>query len=390
MNREWISRILVLVFALLAGWWLVTSTEWTEVEVDTPPQGEAARNPFYVTQLVLQQLGARVEKHTGLEPLPPDGARLLLDSRHWDLFPGRAERLRRWVEAGGHLVVHASMLDEEALAWVPVVLADRPHAPGTPAPRPLRRADGGCRTLLSDGGSAEYRVCAAASGSMPQPANGARATWQVQGPSGPELLRVALGRGTVTVTSPWALMRNEPMLRRDTDHALLMAQALQASPGALVWIVAEESREPFLRWLWQQAWIAVLLALAALGAWLWRSGARFGPVGVVPPPERRSMVEQVTGTGAFLRHHAPAALHAAQLRALRETARRRLPGFEKLGRPDAAAAIARATGVPALDLQQAMQPLAAGAPLPTGRLELLEQARRRLADVSTGALPRTP
>jgi len=210
------------------------------------------------------------------------------------------------------------------------------------------------------------------------PADGVTASWQLQGPFGAEAVRVPLGRGSVTVLAHMGLMFNGTVLRKGSDHALLLATALQARPGAVVWLVAEESREPILRWVWQQGWIAVLLALAALATWVWRSGVRFGPVGVVPPPERRSMVEQVTGTGTFLRHNGPAALHAAQVRALRDMARRRLPGFDRLGRADAAAAIAKATGLRASELQQALQPLASGAPLATVNLELLELARRRL------------
>jgi hypothetical protein len=184
-------------------------------------------------------------------------------------------------------------------------------------------------------------------------------------------------------------MHNREVLREDADHALVMTAALQAQRGAGVWIVAEEAREPLLRWLWQYGWIAVLLALAAAAAGLWRSAVRFGPVGIVAPPERRSMKEQVAGTGAFLRHHGPAALHAAQVRAVQEAARRRLPGYSRLGRPAAAAAIARATGLRAADLERALQPVPRGAHFLASDLELLELARRRLAAPATGS-PSTP
>ena len=42
-----------------------------------------------------------------LEQLPPPGATLVLGSPHWNMFPGRDAALRRWVDAGGHLVVVA-------------------------------------------------------------------------------------------------------------------------------------------------------------------------------------------------------------------------------------------------------------------------------------------
>ena len=374
MNRDSIVRLVALALAGLVAWWVLTSTEWTEVEVDTPPKGEALRNPLFAAQLVLQNLGARVERHTGLDTLPPANARLLLDSRHWALFPERSERLRQWVEGGGHLVLNATLFDDDDMDWIPVVLAKRP-----PVPPAQRRNTQGCHVASEAAAPArEYRVCVPPYSMLLRAADGTTPTWQPEGPFGPEALRVAVGRGSVTLVSPSALMHNAQVLRPGTDHALLMASALQARRGAVVWIVAEEARDPLLRWAWQRGWIAVLLALAALAAWLWRSAVRFGPMGVVPPPERRSMVEQVLGTGAFLRHHGPAALHAAQVRALREMARRRLPGFERLGRVEAAEAIGKATGLRASDLQQALQPLKPGAPLAAGHLELLELARRRL------------
>jgi hypothetical protein len=391
MSREALTRILVLVLVGLAGWWLLTATEWVEVEVDTPPKGQAARNPLFAAELVLQRLGVRVERRQGLDAMPPPGARLLLDSRHWDLFPERAQRLRRWVEGGGHLVLNASMLNSEDLKdWVPVELAQKePRAPASSPQRP-RPGERLCRTLASaPEPSASYRICLPPYGRQLRPAPGATTQWQLQGADGAEVLRVQVGRGSVTVTGPWTLMHNREVLREDADHALVMTAALQAQRGAGVWIVAEEAREPLLRWLWQYGWIAVLLALAAAAAGLWRSAVRFGPVGIVAPPERRSMKEQVAGTGAFLRHHGPAALHAAQVRAVQEAARRRLPGYSRLGRPAAAAAIARATGLRAADLERALQPVPRGAHFLASDLELLELARRRLAAPATGS-PSTP
>lgn len=374
MNRAAVIRIGVLLAAALAVWWVLTATEWVEVEVDTPPQGEAARNPFFAAELLLQGLGVRVERRLGLDALPPSGARLLLESRHWDLFPERAEQLRRWVEAGGHLVLHASFVDDEALEdWVPVELVERRGTMAAP-----RRPRTGCRPLaVVPAEGPALKVCSAPHGRLLQPAEGVQPLWALANEDGAEVLRVPVGRGSVTVTGPWALMHNRELLRKDGDHAHVLVAALQARRGATVWIVREEARPSLLQWIWQQAWVVVLLALAAIAAWAWRSGVRFGPVGSVAPPERRSMREQVAGTGAFLRHNAPAALRAAQVRALHEAARRRLPGYDRLGRTAAAEAIARATGVRATDLERALQPRAPHF-LPSD-LELLELARRRLA-----------
>ena len=169
---------------------------------------------------------------------------------------------------------------------------------------------------------------------------------------------------------------NEHVLR--ADHALALATALQLEAGAPVWLVTEEARPNLLAWLWSNAWVAVLLVLAAAAAWLWRAAVRFGPVGATPQPQRRSMKEQVAGTGAFLRQHGTAALHAAQLRALLETARARLPGFASLDAAAANLAIAKATALDAAALARACKPGRRSPDRLPADLELLEAARRRL------------
>ena len=126
MNRDLLIRILVMGLLLAGAAWVVTSTEWAEVQVEKPPRGAAATDRFFATEQLLRQLGARVERRQALEPLPPPGARLVLSSQHWQLFPERTLQLRRWIEAGGHLVVPATLLGQrDVAAWMPLVLHDK-------------------------------------------------------------------------------------------------------------------------------------------------------------------------------------------------------------------------------------------------------------------------
>ena len=54
---------------------------------------------------------------------------------------------------------------------------------------------------------------------------------------------------------------------------------------------------------------------------LWRGGVRFGPLTAASETARRSLAEQIRGTGQFvLRHGGGEALHAAAVRALNEAA----------------------------------------------------------------------
>ena len=82
---------------------------------------------------------------------------------------------------------------------------------------------------------------------------------------------------------------------------------------------------------WRFGAPAVLLLLAAVALGLWRSGTRFGPRVAVTQTARRSLAEQIRGTGQFaLRFGGGEALHAATLRALRDAAIRRVPSYDAM------------------------------------------------------------
>ncbi len=200
------------------------------------------------------------------------------------------------------------------------------------------------------------------------------------------MLRVALEAGTVTVVRGWSfgwpdtqfsLFGNLRIL--SGDNALIAVAALQARPGAEVWLVSGRGGQPLLAWLWSRARVAVVLGLFALALWLWRASARFGPIEASPPVARRSMSEQIGGTATFLWRRSPEALHAAQVRALDEAAALRVREYARLDRVDRADAIAAATGIGAPALARALNPAAVeGAHALPRVLTTLETARRRL------------
>jgi hypothetical protein len=121
----------------------------------------------------------------------------------------------------------------------------------------------------------------------------------------------------------WTIMDNEHALQ--ADNAQLAAAALDLRPGQTLWFADDFDQPSLLVWLWQRAWIVFVLGFLALAAALWRGLPRFGPRQALPLLERRSMAEQIIGSGPFLARNDSAALHQAALRALDEAARRRLP-----------------------------------------------------------------
>jgi hypothetical protein len=215
-------------------------------------------------------------------------------------------------------------------------------------------------------------------GAMPL-ASTAPTLWALQsGERDTEILRVALGHGSVTVLPGTDLLQNHDLLRG--DDSLIAIAALQAGAGRQVWIVSPGAARGLLAWIWEYGRSAVLAALIALALWLWRASVRFGPAVGPAPATRRSMIEQITGTAEFLWRRSPAALHAAQLRALDEAAARRVRDYAAQDGAARAAAIARTTGYDAGALALAMDGAAATRSGALGaRLATLELARRALA-----------
>ena len=118
----WVLTVsLAALIAVLVAWFM-RSIEWAEVDVPSPARGEAARDRFYVAKQLTRRLGGSVSTVRDLERLPPADATLVIGSRRWSMFPGREEALRRWVDAGGHLVVMQSAWSAEGDTprWVPM------------------------------------------------------------------------------------------------------------------------------------------------------------------------------------------------------------------------------------------------------------------------------
>lgn len=298
MNNTWVIRIVSVLVVALVGLWLVSATEWADTEVPTPASGEAKKNRFYGAQAMLRELGMKVVKRESLDTMPPAQARLVLASSYWDMFPERGKRLREWVEQGGHLVIPAYLVSGEQLEdWLPLVREKQPASDEkkkTP-PEPKKKApasrrfdpppkDADCHAVTepdtvpaSFAGGRSFRVCAWWSSSRYKPADKQPPPlWTAVGARGTtEAIRVRVGRGTVTVM-PWGLWHNENLVR--ADNALFAAAAVQARSGAEVWFVVEETREPFMLWLWQRGWVAMVVGMLALAFALWRAAVRFGPL----------------------------------------------------------------------------------------------------------------
>jgi len=437
MTRPVILRTLLVLLALLLVGWVVHKTRWEDVEVEDPAHGKAATDPYYSLRHVLQGAGATLEVRSSLEPLPPADATLLLESDQWNIFPEREARLKAWVEAGGHLVLLSPHSDgsDDGLRWVPLSSIDpRRHAArnaprasaadddeddddkrkddgkdatpddGKPRQTPqqtqqqrrraeklarrlgIKMRDRACTVFTETAATTQpafepgrrLRGCAPA-GAL-RPLNHVQPTWMLQGPAGTLAMRVPVGHGDVTGVTPLLELENHDLL--DGDNALIAAAVLQATPGRAVWVVEDESREPLLGWLWHEARTPLLLALAAVALSLWRLMTRFGPREAVPPQARRSMGEQVRGTGQFIAGSDARALHAATRKAFEEAARPRVEAWAVRDDADRVAALAQSLAPDAIDAAALLAALHVGGgatkPQILAATAVLEQARRAI------------
>lgn len=412
-RSDWPPRALLAGLAALAVVWLVKRTEWVEVETPLPLPDALAQDGSFLARHYLSQLGQPTRKIGDLATLPPAGATLVLTTRHWDLDPRTSERLKRWVEEGGHLVLDAGMLrtrrDRER-GWVPLYeraveeAAPGPASQAQDAPqRPTRRRQDDCRVLKQRytlepvfGDTRGFVTCLRGYQSV---ASALPALWALDGEDGgTEALRVALGRGRVTGISAWLSFNNQrtgesrPLSQGngnllnlsnrgllEGDNAALLAALVDARPGVPVWFLNEVRREALPQWLWVHGAPALALGLAALALALWREALRFGPLAAEPAAARRSLSAQIRGLADFLFARQPAALHAATRRALLEAAEQRLPGWRALKPAAQTRALALACSVAEHRLASALDTVAGrNAAGWIDALGTLESARRSL------------
>jgi hypothetical protein len=385
MTRGRVVAVLALVAAAGLVYWISTRTEWVDTEIPMPARGEARTNPTYAAQRFVEKLGAHATRDQ-LLTLPPPTSVIVLSAWTWGLSSGRRDALERWVESGGRLVIDSSVnTDEEFEHWSGLGFHyqgadDDDDSPDDEAP-PCRRFNEQQPQQVALGDQAHwlcgFDVDFALTTRQP-------AEWTLSDPKlGVQALRVRVGRGRV------AHVNGDPFRARrlfDGDHGWLLARAADVRPGDDVHFLSEGDYPSLLALTWQRGEPVVVLGMVFVAFLLWRGAVRFGPLVAPTPTARRSLAEQIRGTGQFALHHGGnESLHAACVRALDEAARRRIAGYPHLTKKARAEAVAGLAGVEA-------KPLAAAIYSPRTRrshelrstIALIETARRRLLKTRQG------
>src|SRR5688572_575106 len=326
-------------FALLA--WIASSLTFKQVSVPMALRGEAARNPFYAAILFSRTLDAQASWEQVFTDPRRDSV-LVLSGWNWTLSRVRRERIEQWVEDGGRLVVDAWLLgdNEDFERWSGVAREDFDATESS--------AD--CHELVEDGSRRQLRICGV---DTSQSLTSSREIlWALRQGERTDAVRVAVGRGSVTVINGEPF-RHRAFLEDDNPRLFLAASQLRRNDAVL--FLSEDEQTSLLTLVWRYGAPALLLLLAAVAVTLWRAAVRFGPPVAAIDSARRSLAEQIRGTGRFItRFGGGRALHAAALRALREAARLRIHDYERLSSEDRVTVLARASGLQGSDLAHAM------------------------------------
>jgi hypothetical protein len=375
MTRERIGWLVLLGLAIGVVAWIANHTYWADVKVPMPPKGEAATNPFYAVQRFSQALGARAQWNRGIS-LPPSNGVVFISAWNWDLTPDRRQRIEHWVESGGRLLIDKSLINgSEAFEQWSGIGHRTLEAPKKERFAPMM--EDRCYTLDEEGGSDEiYSICGIDSKSSLT--SRGKTVWALRrAGSGIQAARVKVGLGSVTV------INGRPFVGRglfDDDNGRLFVAATQLHRGDEIHFFSEDHHASLIELAWQLGWPVICLLVVLLALSIWRSSVRFGPLAAPTETARRSLAEQIRGTGQFtLRVGSASSLHAATARALNEVAARYITAYDHLPGSERMRALASATEFEADTLAAALNY--------SGErrsehlhdaIELLESARRRI------------
>ncbi len=292
--RQALFLLLVLVLGSAIGYWFYTNFETERKEIEIGFLGEARYNPTLAAQRYFQSFGLVARSEEGLTVLPSSNATLLIPSARYEMGGGEAARLKRWVEAGGHLVlVPSAAFDEEYQR------ADLFLDPLGIKVKPIDDPETGGLIDVEWPGSNDFMTIKVdAYVRLDSSAHKTKLLLELSDDDGAYLVRIAVGKGVVTVLSDANFLTNYNLNKY--DHAAYLWHVAQWDEKRPVWLVFTDGMPPIHRWLLQHALTALISGSVLLLLWLWATSRRFGPLRAIIPLSRRRLLDHIAASGRFL------------------------------------------------------------------------------------------
>ncbi|MGH8354072.1 MAG: DUF4350 domain-containing protein [Pseudomonas sp.] len=390
---------LVLLLGLL-GIYLLGQLQPYQETLKHGPAPEVQGNPYLAAEHFLRRQQLSVRRADGLEvlpSLPSQGQTLLLLGDRKRMTPRQAERLLDWAAKGGHLLFVAERLWDEDQGASGDPLLDRLGI------RQYLTEDleAEATEVAEDGEAAEEDDEVSAPAVAAEPLDPAAADAEGAGGSQPaneepypeltklylenedapayldfdaayhlddtqnrahawansgaatHMLQLDHGAGLVTVLTDGWLWQNRQIAAH--DNAWLLWYLTQDSAVTLLYRAERVDLASLLLRHFPQALVALALLLALL---LWSVGLRHGPLQAPASRSRRQLQEHLRGSADFLlRRSGQQSLLQGLQRDIQRRARRRHPGFERLGVAEQWQVLGRLTRLPPSAVSQAMRPL---------------------------------
>lgn len=358
----------------LLGIYLLGRAEPYQETVEHGPAPEVQANPYLAAEHFLRRQGLQVQRVDGLEllpTLPSSGQTLLLLADRQNMTPRQAERLLEWAAKGGHLLFVAERLWDEEDGKSGDLLLDRLGIQQYQSDE-LDAEDAADEETADPEDAAESEDEAKPYPELTQlyleneeaPAyfsfdtgfhlydaeNRAHA-WANSG-AATHLLQLYHGDGLISVLSDAWIWQNANIA--DYDNAWLLWYLGQDSAVTLLYRAERDDLLSLLLHHFPQALVALALLI---GLGLWHLGLRQGPLQRPASPGRRQLQEHLRGSADFLlrRSGQHSLLHGLQ-QDIQRRARRRHPGFERLGVAEQWQVLGRLTRLPPRAISQAMRP----------------------------------
>lgn len=397
-----LGSLLLLGLGLLGSYLLSIAEPYQEI-VKHGPAPEVAANPYLAAEHFLRAQGIEVQHADGLEvlnELPSAGQTLLLLGDRKNISARQNQRLLEWTAKGGHLLVVAEHLwdeDEEESGdllldplGIQQYLAEDLDEEEDDADSDADVDADSDSDADADAEELESEVEASADSEQPasedQTAAEAnrypeltqlylenedapayidfdtdyhlydsedRAHVWANSAAATHMLQLYHGQGLISVLTDSFIWNNRNI--GDYDNAWLLWYLSQDSAVTLVYRAERDDLFSLLLRNFPEALMALALLIVLT---LWSVGVRQGPLQLPVSLSRRKLQEHVRGSADFLlRRCGQQSLLQGLQHDIQRRARRRHPGFERLGVAEQWHVLARMSRLPSSAISQAMRPL---------------------------------